>query len=82
MKLVTESAAALRMALSYLRQSAALWEGKDTEIEEAHAELDENLEDLLSVVEDESEEEECGVEPEEEEEEEEDDEEEQDEGLV
>jgi hypothetical protein len=74
MKFVTESAAALRMALSYLRQSAALWEGKDSEIEEAHAELDENLDDLLSVVEDESEDE-CGVEDEDEEEEE-------DEGLV
>jgi hypothetical protein len=79
MKLVTESAAALRMALSYLRQSAALWEGKDDEIEEAHAELDANIEDLLSVVEDESEDE-CGVEPEEEYEEDEEDEE--DEGLV
>jgi hypothetical protein len=73
MKLVEESAAALRMALSYLRQSAALWEGKDSEIEEAHAELDENLEDLLSIIEDESEEEECGLDDEEEEE---------DEGLV
>jgi hypothetical protein len=79
MKLVTESAAALRMALSYLRQSAALWESKDDEIEEAHAELDANIEDLLSVVEDESEDE-CGVEPEEEYEEDEEDEE--DEGLV
>jgi len=77
MKLVTESAAALRMALSYLRQSAALWEGKDSEIEEAHAELDANLEDLLSIIEEESEEEECGLEPEEEEEEEEEDEEEE-----
>jgi hypothetical protein len=80
MKLVTESAAALRMALSYLRQSAALWEGKDDEIEEAHAELDANIEDLLSVIEEESEEEECGLEPDEEDEEEEEDEE--DEGLV
>jgi hypothetical protein len=71
MKLVTESAAALRMALSYLRQSAALWESKDDEIEQAHDNIDAALEELLEIIEGESEDEECGWEDEDAEEEEE-----------